>query len=73
MPADRHEFEVVQPFAVRSAISDTERIFNPGEKVMCEEPGASPVMLKVGGAFFLVDRSVFTEHCKPAKSARKAA
>lgn len=65
----RHEFEVVKKFTARSAISDAERIFDRGEKVICAEPGASTIMLETGGAFFLVDRPVFEACCKAVRPA----
>lgn len=34
----RHEFGVVRSFTAKSAISDAERIFNPGERVTCDNP-----------------------------------
>jgi hypothetical protein len=63
-PGNRDEFEVVRKFSARSAISNTERIFNEGERVICAHPEASTVMLETGGAFFLVDQSVFQASSK---------
>jgi hypothetical protein len=60
----RHEFEVIKSFSARSAISNEERIFNPGEKVICEQPAAQAVMLETRGAFFFADPAVFASSCK---------
>lgn len=60
----RHQFEVVKSFAARSAISNEERIFNAGDRVLCDNPEASTVMLETGGAFFFVERLVFEASCK---------
>lgn len=62
--AHRHEFEVVKSFAARSAISNEERVFNPGDRLVCEKPEGPTVMIENGGAFFLVDRSVFEASTK---------
>ncbi len=60
----RHEFEVVQSFTARSAISNEEREFRPGQRLICDAPDAPTVTLETGGAFFFADRSVFEANCK---------
>lgn len=68
MRAYHHEFEVVQPFSAKSMISGAERTFKPGARIICDtEPGALTVMFETGGAFFLVERSVFEDCCRARK------
>lgn len=61
----KNEFKVVQAFAATTPISGAERRFIPGEIVVCDpKQQGSTLTLQLGGAFFLVDRSVFESCCK---------
>jgi len=60
----KNEFKVTKAFNATTPISGAERRFIPGEIVVCDpKQQGSTLTLQLGGAFFLVDRSVFEACC----------
>ena len=60
-----HAFRVVQAFKARTAISDRERQFNPGDVVLSDVvSGDDTITIEAGRSFFLVERSTFEACCE---------